>query len=202
MRLQRNVSTLAPLVEHIDCCEGGLHRSPLEWRPFLSALSANSPICGLLHPKVLLTEILRRAVKRRCFMPTDLQILQLNFPLFFELVSFAGYLPSSFFNVIDRMLELSELPFKGDANGHQRSLSETSDDVTFFFPALPKVSPRGTYAADRKERDEGCRKQSPGHPSLLPGIFEIFCQHGNLITNLLLAIDLYVFYCVIYSFVI
>ena len=100
------------------------------------------------------------------------------------------------------MLELSELPFKGDANGHQRSLSETSDDVTFFIPALPKVSPRGTYAADRKKRDEGCRKQSPGHPTLLPGIFEIFCQHGNLITNLLLAIDLYVFYCVIYSFVI
>ena len=94
MRLQRNVSTLAPLVEHIDCCEGGLHRSPLEWRPFLSALSANSPICGLLHPKVVLTEILRRAVKRRCFMPTDLQILQLNFPLLFELVSVAGYLPS------------------------------------------------------------------------------------------------------------
>lgn len=53
-----------------------------------------------------------------------------------------------------------------------------------FYPALPSVRSRGRYEMDnsgskKKQHNEtDCTKRSKGHPSLLPGVFCLFCEHG------------------------
>ena len=46
---------------------------------------------------------------------------------------------------------------------------------------LPKCHGDASYEADRKLhtlQTDGCRKASYGHPTLSPGIFTIYCEHG------------------------
>ena len=48
------------------------------------------------------------------------------------------------------------------------------------FPTLPIQQGTGRYKADsqsEKQKDQ-CRKESWGHPTLSPGIFTMYCQHG------------------------
>ena len=56
-------------------------------------------------------------------------------------------------------------------------------DKWCFFPSLPIVRGKGTYAADHGNvvhnvAEDACRKASYGHPTLTRGIFTIYCQHG------------------------
>ena len=50
-----------------------------------------------------------------------------------------------------------------------------------YFPSLPELRAPARYEADlqilAKETDS-CRKLSYGHPTLSPGIFTVYCQHG------------------------
>ena len=48
-----------------------------------------------------------------------------------------------------------------------------------FFPQLPVIRSRGSYRADRVRKEKICTKHTTGHPSLLPGVFVMFCQHGK-----------------------
>ena len=48
-----------------------------------------------------------------------------------------------------------------------------------FFPKLPPVRGRKDYVADGNKDTKTCNKYSHGHPSLLPGVFTMFCQHGE-----------------------
>lgn len=52
--------------------------------------------------------------------------------------------------------------------------------MTLFFPCLPKIRTRGVYEADRKSKQLICTKRTSKHPSLLPGVFTIYCEHGKL----------------------
>ena len=47
-----------------------------------------------------------------------------------------------------------------------------------YFPSLPRVRIRRCFEADTDRKTVVCTKKSSGHPSLLPGIFTIFCPHG------------------------
>ena len=50
-----------------------------------------------------------------------------------------------------------------------------------YFPHLPQHHGPGSYKADKHcqtGNDDKCRKQSYGHPTLTPGIFTLYCQHG------------------------
>lgn len=49
-----------------------------------------------------------------------------------------------------------------------------------FFPSLEKCRERGKFQMDKKRTAGRCNKEYVGHPSLLPGIFTIFCQHGKV----------------------
>ena len=48
-----------------------------------------------------------------------------------------------------------------------------------YFPCLPKIRDRGFYDIDSSSKAVGCTKQSSGHPTLLPGIFTVYCPHGK-----------------------
>jgi hypothetical protein len=44
---------------------------------------------------------------------------------------------------------------------------------------LSTCRPRGQYGMDEKKSDNSCQKKYKGHPSLLPGVFTVYCPHGN-----------------------
>lgn len=51
-----------------------------------------------------------------------------------------------------------------------------------YFPSLPQQSQRGIYASDSSrstEQPKLCEKNFAQHGSLSPGIFTMFCQHGE-----------------------
>lgn len=67
--------------------------------------------------------------------------------------------------------------------------SSNKEDVIHFdelsyFPSLEKYRNRGRFEKDKhlrqkdKEQYDICQKKYLGHPSLLPGIFTLFCPHG------------------------
>lgn len=55
------------------------------------------------------------------------------------------------------------------------------DSAMGFFPSMPECRGRGNYAIDKDTADDKCcNKDYKGHHrTLMPGIFTIFCQHGN-----------------------
>lgn len=66
--------------------------------------------------------------------------------------------------------------YKAEAEPENKSILEE----LAYFPSLPKVRARGTFEADQHNNKViKCTKQSSGHPSLLPGIFTLFCPHGE-----------------------
>lgn len=70
----------------------------------------------------------------------------------------------------------AEAPFVGDFKDETPSTSSDSDMA--FFPQLPVIRSRGSYRADRVRKEKICTKHTTSHPSLLPGVFVMFCQHG------------------------
>ena len=62
------------------------------------------------------------------------------------------------------------------------------DSGLSFFPSLPKLRGRGNFEKDKEQkvRTETCTKKHTGHPSLLPGVFTMFCEHGNATCHVLL----------------
>lgn len=79
------------------------------------------------------------------------------------------------------MHEKAKLPYinaeehDGPAVGLQGATSNLS-----YFPGLPKHRDRGNYKQDQTKTAGRCNKEYRGHPSLLPGVFTVFCQHGTV----------------------
>ena len=55
---------------------------------------------------------------------------------------------------------------------------ETSPGQGDFFPNLPILRGRGVYQAYSTKNAAVCSKATSRHPTLLPGLFTLFCQHG------------------------
>ena len=179
---------LCPLMEHIKAthdCTPTFVLCLLQltaWKKFLIALSSTSPVCALIHPTQELFTLLRRVTYediRKCLMA--MQRLQQEVPVLFDLLSSISSLPSCLLSpVIESLIKLSKAPFENPSDYKVESQPDSADDVLSYFPDLPRVRPRNTYCADKKTKQEAvCTKNSSGHPSLLPGIFSMFCQHGK-----------------------
>ena len=113
--------------------------------------------------------------------PTDineLQYLQTQRPMLFELFRHKKPIPkNALANALEAMMAKAEAPFVGDFKDETPSTSSSSDMA--FFPQLPVIRSRGAYRSDRVRKEKICTKHTTGHPSLLPGVFVMFCQHGK-----------------------
>jgi hypothetical protein len=94
------------------------------------------------------------------------------------------YLPrKSLIPVIEQLIEKSMAPFVHPEPGLEKGISEEGEENILkelaYFPSLPKVGVRGVYKVDSRKA-VGCTKRSGGHPTLLPGIFTLYCPHGEL----------------------
>ena len=149
---------------------------PCAWQKFLLCLSCNSPVCGYIHLSPELKEILVPLSNDITRSPTNLQVLQENFPVLFHLIKSEGKVNKCLSPIIDVLLEKCENPFKHEP--FQLPPNDVSNQLS-YFPNYPKIRCRGYYNADNKRKGHVCTKKGFGHPSLLPGIFTIYCQHGE-----------------------
>ena len=83
--------------------------------------------------------------------------------------------------ILQLLKKVSLQPFKGASQMPMECSLDNNMDIA-YFPTLPIVRARGKYSIDKNyQLADSCRKTSSRHPTLLPGIFTLFCQHGNLI---------------------
>ena len=156
---------------------------PDDWKDFILAISKPSPVCALLHPSDKLFDLLAQIAKTG--PPGDfstLQYLQHQCPVLFNLLRTANPPQAILAVVLPELITrakapFQELPFSSPVN----SLPPDIDEME-YFPSLPKLRARNIYLADRRKgAQESCTKYSTRHPSLLPGVFTLFCQHGKLL---------------------
>lgn len=165
-------------------------------RPILSlliALSCNSPVCAIIHPDDQLETLLDDVIREKTTPSNDpqkMQVLQTKCPILFNaLVALeSDQLPDSWCTLIQSMRNIAFSPFSADVLD-QEPPSPTFDPMPddncnqltnfYFFPNITIKRQRISFPADH-ENEKICTKFYRGHPSLLPGIFTIFCPHGKL----------------------
>lgn len=156
---------------------------PPEMQEFLKHLASPSSVCGWIQPSAKVHEVVLDVVEGRSIRdrPEHMKVLQEGSPCLFNLVS-SVVLSLELRNIIKLLVQCALRPFKGPSPYTNNAMQSSSHES--FFPCLPIVRDRGYYEADKKTKIAGsnkCRKMSSSHPSLLPGIFTIFCPHGEFL---------------------
>lgn len=153
------------------------------WRDLLKSLSSSYPACGFFPPSEDFFDFLHGALScKENLLNKDVQLseIQMKLPVIFKLLKgLKSKFPFEIFqNCLDFFQQKTFDPFLKET-----CPSETPDeeDGLAFFPQLPKQRKRGFFVADKKgskSKEDFCSKFSKGHPSLLPGVFTMFCPHG------------------------
>ncbi|KAK3109037.1 hypothetical protein FSP39_021641 [Pinctada imbricata] len=151
----------------------------------LLCLASPSPVCSLIPPTEDIGTLFANIYKEIDIQqdPTLWNTLHNKLPVFFEIIQ---ALPSGCQLLRPLLKELWSIaadPFC-DALAQNKQLPPLKNTEMSFFPHLPALQSRGKYIADKssekrtKAYSQRCRKKNPGHPTLLPGVFTIFCPHG------------------------
>ena len=185
------------LVELINrlTTQTGERTCPEPYREFLSEISRNSPACGLLQlgdNREVIRSLQKLVQNSINILDTsshhELSALQAHAPLIADFVckcpkSPLGKLPQDVCDIVAH-IEKVQQTYAHPLPQSRCYPSVTSDcDKWSFFPSLPIVRGRGTYAADHGNApqsiiEDACRKASYGHLTLTPGIFTVYCPHG------------------------
>ena len=85
--------------------------------------------------------------------------------------------------ILDKLKEKALAPFREDIPVDTGTTVVRGEDTLSFFPSLPRIRNRRCYEADadKKSKVQLCTKGYNAHPSLTPGIFTIFCPHGQFL---------------------
>lgn len=170
---------LSNLLTEIECDPGSI----AAYRKLLLSLASPSPVCSYVHPTTevqdLLSEIFKEIDVRK--NPILVEKIHKLIPIIFDVLenkSIAGSLKL----LLKEMWNIAIDPFV-DSIPDQESEEEIKNEEMAFFPSLPKIRNRGVFDQDKRNtrnnrKLETCSKTYRGHPSLLPGIFTIFCPHG------------------------
>lgn len=152
----------------------------------LSALNCNTPVCAIVHPDEellgVLHELCTAAGAGVSADSSKMLILQMQCPLIFRVIcTFQSDIPEPWKVLFKDLVEKATLPFGGSPIPFQAcDVQDGENGPLAYFPNLPLRRKRATFAQDlRTDKERGCTKNSGRHPSLLPGIFTMFCQHGE-----------------------
>ena len=156
---------------------------PKTWSSLFLALASNTPICGLLHPSDRAINLIESICTVSDFQKdiSMMHILQEEVPLLFKLFSDIDGIPPPLFSILRTMLKIAYQPFLApDSNLENYCNADDNEDISLsYFPSLPIIRQRGNYRNDLNRKQSICNKKGAGHPTLLPGIFTLFCSHGN-----------------------
>ena len=114
--------------------------------------------------------------------PDAMKCLQEEVPLLFGLIRSLGYYPKDVLSpFLNELLKKANSPFPNDDTKCSTTKNADMNDNNdlAYFPKLPKVRDRGHYKTDKSISGPICTKRRSAHPSLLPGVFTLFCQHGR-----------------------
>lgn len=112
--------------------------------------------------------------------PKDMQKLQKVFPVLFDVICIGKYPQKEMTPILSEMMSRSSAPFKNEVPPTVHNVLPMEDEVRSlsYFSALPRIRHRRAYEADQATKVKVCTKKATGHPTLLPGVFTLFCQHG------------------------
>jgi hypothetical protein len=158
---------------NVACAEG--------WRKLIHALSATSPACGFLHPSETTSKLVKEMFAGDITTnPHLMKCLQEELPVVFELArTLHGYPHELMKPIMEELVMKASAPFQNVED--DKTVPLTTDEMS-YFPHLPKCRERRVYAADTAGKLLACTKRSSRHPTLLPGVFTLFCEHGEYLT--------------------
>ena len=188
LKLQTIAPMLLPIVKtaivnHKTSCFCCKH----EWKELLRSMSTGSPICASIHPSDRSAQLITKMIQEDEDITKDATImkdLQEEIPVLFELIRSLHTYPRKLLSpLLQSLLDKSLAPFTTQPYPYTKlpsSATTVCDEQSLsFFPTLPSVRCRPVYSADKKCKQQICTKRRSKHPSLLPGVFTIFCEHGN-----------------------
>ena len=181
-----------------------IEENPTVMRPvfqkLLLCLSSPSPVCSLIPATEDIGTLLANICKEVEIQqdPTLWNTLHNQLPIFFELFQ---ALPSCYPLIRPLLKELWTIavdPFS-DALAQTKQLAPPKNTEMSFFPHLPALQSRGKYVADKSSEkrakiNQRCQKKYRGHPTLLPGVFTVFCPHGKYTYKFALAFQYAVYF--------
>lgn len=172
---------LVPLIQNTIPCQRA-------YAPLLKSLSTLSPVCALIVPTPTTLELVEALIEG-CEVRSNPDLwcrLQYNIPIIFKLMIDLDVtsIPEVIRPVISEMKKVAKRPYdavKAECNDTAEAPTITEGDDCCYYPNLPQCRQRGFYASDKSSNISTCTKVHRGHPSLLPGIFTIFCPHGTYV---------------------
>ena len=111
--------------------------------------------------------------------PHVMRCLQEDLPVVFEVIRSIHSYPHELVGPIaEELLLKASAPFQEDDIKPNEEFTPTTDEMS-VFPHLPKCREQRAYAADSAGEVLTCTNKTSHHPTLLPGVFTIFCEHGK-----------------------
>lgn len=169
------------LYNFILSIDDGTVTLPNMFTNFLTSLASKSPVCGYIHPTEevqMLMQFLVKGANVKCD-PVMWQSLHNNIPVLFSLLENCSETsaPVQLRPLLEELWGRAIYPFD-NFDTIDDSSYDLDDAELSFFPSLSACRPRGHYSMDDKKTDHSCQKKYKGHPSLLPGMFTVYCPHG------------------------
>jgi len=156
--------------------------SPPPKSALFTALGKSSPVCALPPQLDSLEELYQKLFNNEPVQQFshDMLLLQQSSPLLFDIISIieGDQMPDVLCTLISDLLHKTKTPLGVNSLADCGSPNTSQAHDLKYFPALRIVRSRGDYSFYAIYPDI-CTKRSSRHPSLLPGIFLLHCQHGR-----------------------
>ncbi|XP_053402535.1 uncharacterized protein LOC123544018 isoform X2 [Mercenaria mercenaria] len=170
-----------PLFNIINEIDGDPALLPI-YRKFLFSLASPSPVCSFIRPSESVESLIKAIVSGINIREEPLmwKSIHSSIPVVFEVFENQGFTDDMKL-LLRELWNIAVLPFiSAQEDVEKTTVTYHPDDELSFFPSLLKYRNRGHFEKDvsRVKRNEQCSKKYAGHPSLLPGVFTLFCPHG------------------------
>ena len=150
-----------------------------------SCLCSRSPVCSYIPPTICSQDLINKLctfdIKS---VPSLFKSLRDEIPVLYDILcGIEGRrFPLSWQSFLTWLCQKSSKTFNVNDAPSVSGIASRYDSLA-FFPTLPKQRERGRFEMDIKTaKEDSCTKESHGHPTLTPGIFTIYCPHGEQIS--------------------
>eukprot|EP00794_Sanderia_malayensis_P006452 gene6452-7184_t len=178
-----------PVAVFVTWCEETFERPdlfPLPIKNFLQCIASVSPVCSYFPESNVFSDLLQdiKSGLDITKFPDKLHRLQCSAPIIFGVISHFPERtpPVSALQLFAMLEEKVEKTFQRQPHFLEPANEEEQGTEFSFLPKWPRKTQRGIYFQDlqgsKKHDSVTCNKDYRGHPTLMPGIFTLYCKHG------------------------
>lgn len=177
-----------PFAEFFHWCQKKFERADLVPRPFMKffrCISSVSPVCSYFPNSAAFLHLMSKLKDGEDIRkdPQNLLQLQALAPVIFALLSNIQTMPPvELLNLFDHLKSFVIETFKKNPHPLLTPVPVESEKPFSFLPNWPVLNIRGLYKKDfecSRKPNVACNKDYRGHPTLMPGIFTLYCKHGE-----------------------